>query len=153
MTTQANKSLERTTAESAIFHSQMLGGRRSAIRSAPLKAEDRALQMSAFDGRDSSNLVAQFRSLLSSGVRIKRRLTNSQKYLRRLSAGTWGTSTTTVHQGSHDVMSSRRFPAPMHAAEPNKSLERTTAESAIFHSQLSGGRRSAHRWASLKAKD
>ncbi len=49
-----NKSLERTTAESAFFHSQLLGGRRSALRWAPLKAKDRVFQMSDFERRDSS---------------------------------------------------------------------------------------------------
>ena len=44
------------------------------------------------------------------------------------------------------AMESRRSPAPVSEAESNKSLERTTAESAFFHSQMLGGRRSALRW-------
>ena len=44
------------------------------------------------------------------------------------------------------AMESRRSPAPVSETESNKSLERTTAESAFFHSPMLGGRRSALRW-------
>ena len=52
----ANKSLERTPDKQSCFASQVVGGRRSALRWAPLKAKDRVFQMSDFERRDSSNL-------------------------------------------------------------------------------------------------
>ena len=63
-----NKSLERTAAESVFLCSEMLGGCRSALRWASLKAEDRVFQMHEIDRRDSNILAAQFRSLSSNVV-------------------------------------------------------------------------------------
>jgi len=83
--TWSNKSLERTTAESAILRSQLLGGRRSAHRWAPLKAKDRVFQMSAIERRDLS--------ILGSSIPVAVGLCGSEckfvipEYLRRMSAG------------------------------------------------------------------
>ena len=141
----ANQSLERTPAEQGYFASPVVCRRRSAHRSAPWKTKDEVFQMHEIDGRDSSILAAQFRSLLSICVGAKASHTNSKKNLRRLSAGGWATAATTVPQVSHGEMESRRSPAQVHTAEPNQSLERTPAEQGCFTSQVVCRRRSAHR--------
>ena len=141
----ANQSLERTPDKQGCVASPVVWGRRSAHRSAPWKTKDGVFQMHEIDRRDSSILAAQFRSLLAICVGAKARHTNSKKCLRRLSAGAWGTSATTVRRVSHGEMASRRSPAPVHAPEPNQSLERTPAEQDSFASPVVCRRRSALR--------
>ena len=139
----ANKSLERTTAESAFFHSQMLGGRRSAHRWTLLGTQKEPSQMSAFDCRDSS-ILGRY-APVAVGHRSESGRSSFQKAPSAHECGVFMLAADDSPLSFTGAMESRRSPAPVSETESNKSLERTTAESAFFHSPMLGGRRSALR--------
>ena len=142
-----NKSLERTPVEQGCFALSVVSGRRSAHRS----RSGRTMMLQ----RDSSALT---RRTMALPIRVGRRLdgcvdwsspgmcfpdaTNSQ-----LEVSAPGVLSCF---GEHSETESRnavsyRLHSRSKTHSSNKSLERTTAESAFFHSQTLGGRRSAHR--------
>jgi len=99
--------------------------------------------MTAFEERDSSILANSIPVAVGQWDRSAR--SSFPKVPSAIECGRFG-------QTCHDsplrfttAIMGRRSPAPVHGAESNKSLERTTAESAILRSQLLSGRRSALR--------
>jgi len=142
VTGSPNKSLERTPDEQGCFALSVVCGRRSAHRSALLKAKDGVFQVAAFESRDSGILAAQFRSLSSNVVHECRLL------IPACSFGVWAQL---LGQKRHfsplsSLMRCLVAGAPVHSAEPNQSLERTAAEQISFAAVADGGRRSALRW-------
>ena len=125
-----NQSLERTTAESAFFHSQMTGGRRSALRSGTtgaMRANSSDFMLSfQSSGSDASSREVPREVAIYRDRRVQELRLSGFPAL-----------------ASHDLPA--QFCTVVFHCLPNQSLERTTAESAIFHSQVLGGRRSALR--------
>ena len=127
---RSNQSLERTPNEQSCFAFRVVCGRRSALRSGTTCAmrENSSGFMRSFQspGPDASSRevpreVAIYRDRRVQGLRV----------------------------GSFPALASHVFRVHFRRVVipslPNQSLERTTAESAIFHSQVLGGRRSALR--------
>ena len=135
-----NKSLERTTAESAIFHSQMLGGRRSALRS-----ENEANRSVLPGGFDRTPSFLQQRVFLGAATCASKSLGHSRSRSPDEQM-TW----------SSPEKSSRCVCGGLYCREggrsPNQSLERTTVDRGSFAAHADGGRRSAYRWTQTKTK-
>ena len=127
---ESNKSLERTTAESAFFHSRMLGGRRSALRSGKTGA------MRA----NSSDFMTSFQSSVSDAS--SREVPREVAIYRGRRVQEWRLS-------GFPALVSHDFPAHFCTVVfhclPNQSLERTPAEQGCFPLTDVCGRRSAHR--------
>ena len=142
-----NKSLERTTAESAFFHSPMLGGRRSALRWTLLGTQKESSQMSAFDCRDS-NILGRY-APVAVGHRFEKGRSSFHKAPSAHECGIFMLAGDDSPLSFTGAMESRRSPAPVSEAESNKSLERTPVEQSCFPLTDVCGRRSAHRWTHL----
>ena len=147
----SNKSLERTPVEQSCFAFTVVCGRLSAHRWTLLGTEKEASQMSAFDCRDSS-ILGRY-APVAVGHRSKSGRSSFQKVPSAHECLIFMLAPDDSPLSFTGAMESRRSPAPVSEAESNKSLERTPAEQGCFSLSVVSGRRSAHRWASLKAKD
>ena len=125
-----NKSLERTAVEHVSFVAIAAGGRRSAHRSGNTGA------MRA----NSSDFMTSFHSSESDA---------SSREVPREVAIYRDRRVQELRLSGFPALASHDFPAHFCTVVfhclPNQSLERTTAESAFFHSPMLGGRRSALR--------
>ena len=129
-THSSNKSLERMPAEHGCFVLSVVGGHRSAHRSGITGA------MRA----NSSDFMSSFQS--SGSDASSREVPREVAIYRDRRVQEFRLSGFPA-LASHDLPA--QFCTVVFHCLPNQSLERTTAESAIFHSQMLGGRRSALR--------
>ena len=139
----STKSLEGTPVKQSCFARTVVCRRPSAHRWTLLGTQKEPSQTSAFDCRDSS-ILGRY-APVAVGHRSESGRSSFQKVPSAHECGVFMLAGDDSPLSFTGALESRRSPAPVSEAESNKSLERTTAESAFFQSPTLGGRRSALR--------
>ena len=138
-------------AEHGCFALSDVSGHRSAHRWTLLGTKSKASQMTAFEGRDSSILASSIPVAVGQWDQSAR--SSFPKVPSALQCGRFGQICHDSPLSFTSAMMGRSSTAPVPRAESNKSLERTPDEQSCFALSVVCGRRSALRWARLKAKE